>query len=461
VKTFIRGALVVTGLMATATFVLPAPAAVAEPATPAFGRAIDGYQPDDGAGSCDPTDKPGPVDLGNLLNAAYGTKPTGVSRPCEGNASEHWEGRALDWVVSGQVGTPADARQQQIVQRVIDWLLATDEYGNRHAMFRRLGLMYMIWNKQIWAGYKAGEGWRPYSCSGVTLCHQDHIHVSFGWDGAYRRTSWWAGRVPIAPSTAGTVSPIMYGSTLQVYARAIDNSLYQNVYDGTKWTWKGLGGVITSGPSAIVEGGFLRVFARGADNALWFNSWNGQSWYWSRVGGQMYSDPSAIAWGGRLRVFYRGANGHLYQVFHDGGWQQPQDLGFVLQSSPSAVNENGTLRVFARGNDGALWRISWEGDAWRSQKVGGLITSSPGAFMQGSQIFVFARGTDGALWRYTWTAASGWQTTEVGDTIASGPQAVMHGSIPRVFMKAPDNQLRQAFWANGRWERQSLGGYLA
>lgn len=46
---------------------------------------------------------------------------------------------------------------------LLNWLLAADSYGNKHAMARRLGIMYIIWNKQIWSSYDASSGWRPYS----------------------------------------------------------------------------------------------------------------------------------------------------------------------------------------------------------------------------------------------------------------------------------------------------------
>jgi hypothetical protein len=80
-------------------------------------------------------------------------------------------------------------------------------------MARRLGIMYIIWNKQIWGAYSAGSGWRPYSCSGVTGCHQDHVHFSFAWNGAMKRTSYWTKSV--APVDYGPCVP--FGLT---YARA-------------------------------------------------------------------------------------------------------------------------------------------------------------------------------------------------------------------------------------------------
>jgi hypothetical protein len=72
---------------------------------------------------------------------------------------------------------------------VLNWLLATDQYGNRHAMARRLGIMYIIWNRQVWRAYQSSSGWQPYSGSNP---HTDHIHFSFSWPGARKQTTWWA-----------------------------------------------------------------------------------------------------------------------------------------------------------------------------------------------------------------------------------------------------------------------------
>src|SRR5690348_16288839 len=80
---------------------LLAPAAAqAAPPAPPFGPAIDGYARYEPQTTCDPTDKPGPVDVRDLLNRTYGTHAAGISRPCAADTSEHYEGRALDYMLS-------------------------------------------------------------------------------------------------------------------------------------------------------------------------------------------------------------------------------------------------------------------------------------------------------------------------------------------------------------------------
>jgi hypothetical protein len=104
---------------------------------------------------------------------------------------EHEEGRAWDWM--RDAGDPAEAAS---VQRLLTWILSTDEHGNRHAMARRLGLAYVIWNDSflnLSAG--ASHEWEDYSaCTPATtdpgVCHTNHVHFSFAWTGARGETSW-------------------------------------------------------------------------------------------------------------------------------------------------------------------------------------------------------------------------------------------------------------------------------
>jgi hypothetical protein len=140
---------------------------------------------------CDPHDKPGVVALGQLLTATYkDTSVVDISRPCGTDTSEHYDGRALDW--GAYYKNPAQVAE---VNTVFAWLFAKDAAGNPNAMLRRLGIMYVIWNKQIWGTWS--QKWEPYACSGETACHQNHVHFSFDWSGALKRTSFWTGRVSV------------------------------------------------------------------------------------------------------------------------------------------------------------------------------------------------------------------------------------------------------------------------
>lgn len=176
-----------------------APASAATPPLPvpvpsvALPVGLEPMPPYVAANSCDPVAKPGVVRFAALLQNTYaGTGSSGIVRDCasEASTSEHTQGRAFDWRVS--TSNPVQVAQ---VNALTAWLLAPDKLGNRAANARRLGVMYMIWNKQIFGVYDVAAGWRPYACSGVTACHQDHVHFSMTWAGARGVTSFWTGRV--------------------------------------------------------------------------------------------------------------------------------------------------------------------------------------------------------------------------------------------------------------------------
>jgi hypothetical protein len=153
------------------------------------GPDIEGYARYEGQSTCDPTPKPGTVAIRNLLLSRYPqTQSFGIGRGCEvGGKSEHKEGRAFDWGVN--VNNPA---QRAAAEDFIAKLLATDSYGHKHALVRRMGIMYIIWNQQIWASYKHDAGWQPYSGDSP---HTDHVHISLSWAGARAETSYYSGKV--------------------------------------------------------------------------------------------------------------------------------------------------------------------------------------------------------------------------------------------------------------------------
>lgn len=210
-----RRALALTGLMLLALTQTPRPA-VAAPSTPSFGPVIEEYAPYQGQDRCKPKPKPGVVAFEQLLLDAYPDSSWfGISRPCKvGGQSEHKEGRALDWARAA-----SDPVQRAEVKELLAWLLATDQYGNRHALVRRLGIMYIVWNRRIWSTWE--QGWEVYcvqrgrkckdpDSKAVLVPHTDHVHFSFGWPGAKMQTSFWhpeLSQVTVDPSPTPTPSP--------------------------------------------------------------------------------------------------------------------------------------------------------------------------------------------------------------------------------------------------------------
>jgi hypothetical protein len=171
-------------------------AAIAAPARPDLGPLIEDFGGYDGQSRCDPTEKPGVQAFRNLVVAAYPNTGYGsIVRDCAiGGQSEHKEGRAWDWTVSAAISS-----QKAAADKLIAWLAAEDRYGNDAAMARRLGIMYLIWNRRIWF---PGSGWRTYCRDKNGACrepgsgdvrhpHTDHVHFSFTWAGAKKQTTYW------------------------------------------------------------------------------------------------------------------------------------------------------------------------------------------------------------------------------------------------------------------------------
>lgn len=182
---------VAAGMMALTTG--PARADVPTPPVPPdLPRVIEDFAPYQPQRFCDPSAKPGVAAFAHMLLAVYeNTGSNGISRDCSvGGTSEHKEGRAFDWDVS--VNGAVERRQ---AEALLDWLLE-DRNGHEAAMARRLGIMYIIWDHQIWGSYKAQQGWRPYQGSNP---HTHHVHFSFDWAGACKITSYWDGTVASGP----------------------------------------------------------------------------------------------------------------------------------------------------------------------------------------------------------------------------------------------------------------------
>ncbi len=167
------------------------------PSTRTFGSVIDTPASWERESGCSQTEQKGPRRLRKLLLSTYGLLPSNILRPCSAADSGHEEGRALDWMVSVR-----DPEQKATGDAFLTWLQATDSFGNPAAMARRLGISYVIWNNQMW---RPSTGlWTDYnSCTKPrkrfrsldTTCHRDHVHVSFSWDGAMGRTSFYSGFV--------------------------------------------------------------------------------------------------------------------------------------------------------------------------------------------------------------------------------------------------------------------------
>jgi hypothetical protein len=173
------------------------------PAAPGAGAVgespmVDSPSPYEAQTTCTKTPRPGTVALANWLMRTYKrTGSMGMMRACgSGGTSEHKDGRAFDW--------KADVRKKATRRSAYDFInkaLAPDAAGNAHALARRLGIMYMIYDDTIWSSYRDFAP-RPYLNAGCkkrkkcsrTLRHLDHVHISLGYAGAAAQTSWYRSR---------------------------------------------------------------------------------------------------------------------------------------------------------------------------------------------------------------------------------------------------------------------------
>jgi hypothetical protein len=195
---------------------------------------------------------------------------------------------------------------------------------------------------------------------------------------------------------------------IHVFARGAGNHLYYR--SGPPWTaWTSLGGVLTSGPDAVVFGAFgsVYVFARGADKALWYRHFTGTAWgAWKSLGGVITSEPGATATVGTLYVFARNSsNGLAYRTFNGTSWSGWLPLGGVLASAPDASYDGARVAVAAVGTDHAIRYRTRTAAGWAAWRVlGGVATSGPSLSGQPEggaptgDTYVYVRGSGNHLW---------------------------------------------------------------
>ena len=165
-------------------------------AAPAQAR-IEDYADYQGQTRCSPKAKPGTKALARWLVRRGGGKGP-ISRSCSvGGTSEHKEGRAFDWTLDA-----TRAKDRRIAEGFLDDAFRTDRKGNEHALARRMGIMYIIWDDRMWSAWDRfeRESYLSSSCKkrkrcSKTLRHRDHMHISLSRKGGRGETSWYDGRV--------------------------------------------------------------------------------------------------------------------------------------------------------------------------------------------------------------------------------------------------------------------------
>lgn len=149
-----------------------------------------GYQPQT---KCQRTIRPGISLLADHLVLRGGGRG-GIFRDCRsGGTSEHKEARAFDWMLDA-----TRKKDRRLARAFLDEIFATDADGNPHALARRMGIMYVIWNDRMWSSYRGFEptDYLSSSCTkrkkcSKTLRHRDHVHISVTRKAARGNLSWY------------------------------------------------------------------------------------------------------------------------------------------------------------------------------------------------------------------------------------------------------------------------------
>jgi len=159
---------------------------------------IEDYASYDPSSKCHERARPGTSYLAHWIVRRYDGGFGGISRDCRRRAtSEHQNGRAFDWTLDATKRSDRK-RANAFMARIFD----TDGRGNTHAWARRMGVMYLIWDDQMYAAWDRfrPERYLSSSCNRRTKCsktlrHRDHMHISLSAKGARGVTSWYDGRL--------------------------------------------------------------------------------------------------------------------------------------------------------------------------------------------------------------------------------------------------------------------------
>jgi len=179
---------------------------------------------------------------------------------------------------------------------------------------------------------------------------------------------------------------------IHVFVRGPDRALWHKHQIGgqepryVKWSeWQSLGGVLASAPRvpiALNTVNLLEIFDRASDKAFWHRcqvaslppnerevDWN----EWQSLGGVFSSGPSAIVNGdGLIETFGRGADKAIWrksQYLIDGvpKWSNWVSLRGITSTGPALrLRTDGLLEVYVRGVDKQIWA--------KSQLINGNIT---------------------------------------------------------------------------------------
>ena len=233
-------------------------------------------------------------------------------------------------------------------QAFANWLTA-----NNNEMARRLGIVQIVWNHQMWRSYSGSNGpqggWGSYNGSNP---HTDHIHLSYGEAAAQGTTTFFTHVIGGGPGPAPTATSYAFqANTTELWTQhgptglgmmpgtspAIAGShVAFQANTGELWVDgapRGLGMMANTSPSISADGG---VAFQANTSELWVN--------YAPTGLGMMTNTSPDIAGGN--VAFQANTGELWV---NGA---PTGLGMMAGTSPS-IAADGTVAFQA--NTGELW----------------------------------------------------------------------------------------------------------
>lgn len=262
-----------------------------------------------------------------------------------------------------------------------------------------------------------------------------------------------------AGSTMGTPSVVSTGSTLTMFIRGTDSSVYERTWNGSYWGGLvGLGGSTLSAPVGVaVSSTSADVFIRGTDNGIWYRGYAGGAWGpWTSIGGSSGAAPAVDSpQSGQLAVFIRGSDRQLWGDTYAGGWSGWSPLGGSLTSAPSATSSTaGRSDVVARGGDGSLWYLPLLNSVpYGWQSLGGVLFGDPSVTSWGGgRLDVFIEGADHQLYHTAYQPGGSWRSWEaLGGNLETGPTSLSSavGAVD-AFVLGGDDSVYLQRWT-GSW----------
>jgi len=288
------------------------------------------------------------------------------------------------------------------------------------------------------------------------------------------------------PAVAGRPSPIEYGITVHVYARAANGDLMEfinddaghrlwNAYDLTQITQ---GPTFAADPDATFFGRSVHVYGEAPNGDLievinddaGGRLWNAYDLTAAANGPTLGGDATPLVNGSSDWVFARASDGDLVEFTNDGANGQlwnAYDLtqeanGPAIADDPNPILVGGALHVYAESSSGSLEEFvnanpagqTWTSDNVTSLASGPRITGRPSPVALNAVIQVYARSSTGTLTEFASDGANGhqWNTYPLpAPTVVGDPSAILKGSTTYVYAQATGGDLTEFSGSGNSW----------